>query len=568
MTAAADIMLAYCRGVIAGDVAAGRMVRLACERHLRDLDTGGARGLVFDAAEAQRWIDFFGLLPHVKGELAGQLIRLEPWQVFVIGSTFGWRRADGRRRYSTAYVEVPRKNAKTTIAAGVCLGGLLLDGEAGAEVYAAATKRDQAKICWGIARQMVRRQPLLRKRLKCWDGSSRIVHEDSASVFCPLGRDSDTLDGLNPSMVVIDELHAHKTAELWDVIATGEGARRQPLKFVITTAGLDGDTICKRVHDDCVSILDGQHADDSIFAYIATLDDPADWQTEHGARQANPNYGVSVKPDWLAGMVAKAIRMPSQQPSLKTKLFDLWVSSDTCWLPLETWDACNHGQLDFKALAGRRCWGGLDLASVRDIAAFVLVFEPIEDGRWPVVCRTWIPKETAVWRSHDERVPYLAWASDLSTGLKLTTGNRIDYATIKADILALGERFNIQDIGADRWNLEYLRQELGDAVEIVEFGQGFRDMSGPVKRLEGMVLGGELDHGGNPVLRWAIGNVTAETDSASNVKFSKKKSREKIDPAVALAMAIGRSMVGMHADDGESVYETRGLTILCADATQ
>lgn len=566
--AASDPVTAYARGVLAGTYAAGRLVRLACERHMRDLEEGAARGLTFDVEAAERAIRFFSFLRHSKGEWAGTPVVLEPWQQFIVGSLFGWKRADGTRRFRTAYDEVPRKNGKSTMAAGIGLYLFVADGEPGAEVYCAATKKDQARIVWDEAARMVRRSPALAKRVTVQKGNLHIAA--TASKFEPLGADEDTLDGLNIHASVVDELHAHKTRGVVDVLETATGARRQPLTFYITTAGYNRHSVCWEQREYAVKVLEGIIADDTVFAYIATIDEGDDWTDPAVWAKANPNLGVSVKIDDLHRKCAKAKALPGAQNAFRRLHLDEWTEQADRWIDLAAWDACD-GAVDPEALRGRRAYVGLDLASTTDIAACVLLFPPVEDGEpWAVLPRFFVPKDTIQKRSREDRVPYDVWARD--GHLVATDGNIIDYDVIREHILADAEAFDIQqqryrededvpEIAYDRWNATQLVTQLtGDGFTCVPIGQGFASMAGPTRELEKLIVGRELAHGGHPVLRWMASNAAAKQDAAGNVKLDKSVSTERIDGMVALCMALARAMLRLTT--GESTYEDEDLFFL------
>lgn len=573
---------AYAEQVIAGKVIVGQLVRQACQRHLHDLKVGAGRGLWFDDAAAQRAIRFFGFFKHSKGEWAGRTFELRPWQEFIVGMLFGWKREYGQcpgceqwltigadgvvcgpcdlvteqpetghfRRFQTAYIEVARKNGKSTLAAAIGIILAFFDDEPGAEVYAAATKRDQAKIVWSEARRMVQRTAALRKRIRIF--VANLSNDESASKFEPLGADADNLDGLNIHGAIIDEYHAHKTAELLGVIQTAKGARRQPLIFIITTAGYDKESPCGQERDYATRVMAGTVQDDSYFAYIAALDEDDDWTDEAVWIKANPNLGVSVKPAELAQQIEKAQHQPAQQNIVRRKRLNQWTQQEDRWLDIAVWDA-SAGTVDAEALRGRCCFGGLDLANTVDIAAFVLMFPPEEGGdEIALLPMFWIPEDNMVERARRDRVPYDAWVRD---GLiKATPGNVIDHDAIRQDILALGERYDIQDAGYDRWGATQLSIQLQeDGLTVVGMGQGFASMSAPTKELLRLVLAGKLAHGGNAVLRWMADNMVVRTDPAGNLKPDKQKSREKIDGMVAAIMALDRLLRNENAQ-GISLY--------------
>lgn len=529
----------YAIDVLNGKQPACHWVKRACQRHLDDLALGHERGLWFDTAAAERVLKFFSILKHSKGEWAGQPVRLEPWQQFFLWCIFGWKRADGLRRFRTAYISVARKNGKSTIAAGVGLYLLSADGEPGAEVYSAATKRDQARITHAEAVRMVKKSPMLRKRIGIFKDNLHI--EASASKFEPLGADSDTMDGLNVHGAIIDELHAHKTRDTWDVLDTATGARRQPLLFGITTAGYDRQSLCWQLNEYTEKVLDGIIEDDTFFGLIFSLDAEDDWQDESFWIKANPNLGVSKKWDDMRRKAQRAADMPAALNSFKRLELNVWTQSVTKWINLEHWRACGEYTIEPEALAGRTCYGGLDLSSTLDITAWCLVFPPEKNHEpFVVLCHFWIPEDNLRQRVRDDRVPYDAW---LRAGwITATPGNTIDYDWIFSQIDHDARKYTIREVAFDRWGAARVVNELQKkGLTMVEFGQGFVSMSPPMKELERLILSHKIAHGNNPVLTWMADNLVAAQDPAGNLKPDKAKSREKIDGMVALIMALDRA---------------------------
>ena len=546
----------YARSVADGDVPAGGLQRLACDRHLNDLQHARERGLRFDVELADRAIRFFGFLRHSKGEWAGQSFDLAEWQAFIVGSLFGWLREDGLRRFRTAYVEVPRKNGKSTLLSGIGLYLLIADDEPGAEIYTAATKRDQARITHGEAARMVKASPFLRNRIGAFRDNLHV--EATHSKFEPLGADSDTMDGLNIHGAIIDELHAHKTSGVVDVLDTATGARRQPLIVEITTAGWDRQSICWQHHEYTRQIVEGLIEDDSWFGFIAAADADDDWTDERTWQKANPNYSVSVKTDDLRRKALKAQQMPAAQNSFKRLHLNIWTEQADRWMTIEAWDKC-AGALDPDMLIGRECYAGLDLASTTDIAALVLVFPSDDDPTiYDVLCYFWVPAETVLQRTRSGSVPYATWVDQ---GLIFATeGNVIDYRAIMATLDELAQLYDIREVAYDRWGATELIQTLQDeGLEVVPFGQGFVSMSPPTKSLMTMVLSERIRHGNNPVLRWMAGNMVVREDPAGNLKPDKSKSTEKIDGMVALIMGLDRAE---RHENGSSVYEERDLLVI------
>jgi phage terminase large subunit-like protein len=537
----------YIDGVVSGQIVSGELVRLACQRHKRDLQEGHLRGLRFDRARAQRVIDFFAFLRHSKGEWAGQQFVLAPWQQAMTWILFGWLRADtGFRRFRTAIVELARKQGKSTWAAGIALYMTVADGEQGCETYSVATKKEQARLVHGEAVRMVAKSPSLSKVLKrCRDNLHCLA---TNSKFEPLASEEDSLDGLNPHCIVADEVHAWSNRLLWDVLATAVGARRQPLMLAITTAGYDRHSVFYQQHDYSIKVLRGIVEDDTWFAWITCLDETDDWEDESNWPKSNPNLGTTIRIDELRAAAAKAKASPAELNSFLRLRLNIWTNQHTAWMPPDKWVACST-LVDPFALLRRPCFGGLDLSTTTDISALVLLFPPYgDDKRWSVLPSFFLPEEAIEQRSKRDRVPYDLWQRQ--GFFNLTPGNVIDYDYIRAKVQDLASQYDIREIAFDRYNSsQIVTQLMGDGFTMVPFGQGYVDMNSPVKRLMELVLTGELAHGGNPVLRWMASNCMAATDPAGNIKLDKSKSREKIDGMVALAMALGRAILTPITDD-------------------
>ena len=532
----------------------GRYTWLACERHLRDLDTGAGRGLYFNEKVAAAAVTFYSFLTHNKGRWAGQPLTLEPWQQFIIASLFGWKRADGTRRFRESYTEVARKNGKSTLSSGVGLQLLTADGEQGAEIYCAATKKEQARIVFGDAQNMARKSTALLKVIKVQQHS--IFAPATLSKMVPMSSDSNTEDGLNPHGIIIDEYHAHPDDSLYSVLNSATGARSQPLLSIITTAGFNRLGPCAQLRRACVGLLEGTHTDDSYFTIIYSLDEGDDWQDESTWPKANPNLGVSVKPDYLQEQYAKAVRLPSQQVNFKTKHLNLWTDSSEVWLPAELWQQGAQGSL---VLAGRKAWGGLDLAKTRDISSFVLVF-PKEGGAFDVRCWFWVPEDKVDERTKKDAVPYRQWVDE--GYLIATPGNVTDYEFIKSEIRTACDTYQVQMIDYDPWNSSQLVIDLtGEGMPMQALRQGFASLSAPTVELENLVADTKIHHYGDPVLAWMCGNVVLARDPAGNIKLDKGKSKEKIDGMAALVNALAGYMSG--PAESEYIYDDgRDLLVL------
>ena len=508
---------------------------------------------VFDQQAAERAIGFFkDCLTHVKGEKAGQPFELTKWQADIIGAMFGWKRPDGTRRYRSTYCEIPRKNGKSTLCAGIGLYMLFCDGEAGAEIYSCAAEREQASIVFDIAAQMVSAEPILRGNSKTFRKS--IAYEKLGASYKVLSADAYTKHGLNASCIIFDELHAQPNRDLYDVMATSTGARVQPLTVAITTAGFDRNSICYEVRTYAEKVRDGIIEDDSFLPVIYSADAKDDFKCPETWAKANPALGISIREDYLEREAMKASELPSYENTFRRLHLNQWTEQATRWLPMDRWDEAEPAE-NFEA---RACYGGLDLASTIDISAFVLVC-PDTDGYFDVKSFFWIPSESATRRERKDKVPYLTWAKQ---GLvKMTEGDVVDYDQIREDILEICQQHNVREIAVDRWNSTQLVTQLdGEGLNMAMFGQGYRSMSAPSKQLEALVMGRKLRHAGNPVLRWMASNVAIESDPANNIKPSKKKSTEKIDGIVATVMGLARAIAAQ--DDGDSIYESKGLTIL------
>jgi phage terminase large subunit-like protein len=536
----------YCDGVLAGDIVTGEYHRLAVERFGRLREK-----LEWSEDAAQFACDFFGLLQHSKGRWAGQQFELADWQRFVIANVFGFLREDGSRAIRTGYTSVARKNGKSTFAAGVGLLMFVADGEGGAEVYSAATKRDQARITYDEAANMVSSSPSLARLIRVQRHNLSV--ERTYSKFVPLSSESQKLDGLNPHCVLVDELHAHRDRRLWDVLATATGARVQPLMFAITTAGWDRTSICWEVDDYSRRVLEGIIEDDTWFAMPCGLDDDDDWRDADNWCKANPSLGETITADYLANQCKQAEESPGRVQSFRQLHCNQWTESVSRYFNMEKWDA-GGGDYDLSKLDGRPCFAGLDLASTTDITALVLVFD-MEDHYF-ILPFFWIPAGNAQRRLHEDRIPYPEW---IERGLiESTPGTVTDYDYIRNRINELGKIYNIKEIAIDRWNATQLAVQLGqDGFEVNFFGQGMRSMAAPTKELEALVLSEKIAHAGHPVLRWMAANTSVERDAADNRKPSKKSSTEKIDGIVATIMALSR--LQQDEDGGPSVYNDRGI---------
>jgi len=488
---------------------------------------------------------------HVKGELAGKPLKLEPWQKAVFGNLFGWIQPDGRRRYREAFIFLPRKNSKTTMSAAMALYALVRDEEPGAEIYCAAAEADQAGILFGIAKHMVLQDELLTAKCEVYQRS--ITIEAMASRFKAISADAGTKHGYNSHCVIVDELHAQPNSELVDVLQTSLGARRQPLMIYITTSDYERESICNQLHDYASKVRDGIIEDPSFLPVIYEAKPDDNWRDPDVWHKANPNLGVSIDLDYFKRECQKAIEAPVRENLFKRLHLNVRTEQDTRWFSMDQWDAID-ATVDAESLEKQPCYGGLDLASTNDLTAFVLLF-PRKGGGYDVLPYFWVPEEAAREAERKRRVPYSTWARQ--GHLHITPGNVVDYDAIRVHINGLGKRYKIKEIAVDRWNAMQITTQLkGDGFEMVLFGQGFASMSAPSKELEKLILSGGLVHGGNPVLRWMASNSSVVVDAAGNIKPNRENRQQKIDGIVATVMALGRAML---QEEKKCCYSTRGL---------
>lgn len=548
-----DPITQYALDVAAGRIVAGALVRKAAERHLSDLATGKERDLWFDVDAAMRAVTFFALLRHYKGDLGkedagrGAFVHLESWQVFIVGSAFGWKRTDGLRRFRRVYIEVAKKNGKTLMAAGLALLLAFFDGEPGAEVYSLATKEDQARLSWNDGAQFVRKNASLQNHVR--QVGKRLVNLETASFWTVLGRDSDTGDqGINPHGVIVDELHVIVNGETIDNVETATAARSQPMIVKITTAGVRGMVVWEGERADAIAVVEGRATDDTMLVLIYTLDEGDDPFDEAVWPKANPNLGVSVVVAALREQADLAKRSPGKLSAFLRFRMNIPQSVGTRALDIDLWDrwvdadGVEHRQEEYQPSpsAGAGCYGGLDLASVRDLTAYVLLFEvPEMTGWYDILAWFWCPEEGVVERSRKDGVPYDDWVRD--GYLIATPGNVTDYDHVMATIMETATTYNIGEIGYDRWNATQLATALtSEGASMMAVSQTHAGLGPAWRELDKLVIQGRIRHGGHPILRWMAGNVEVETDAAGNQKPSKRMSRERIDGMVAVDMGLGR----------------------------
>lgn len=516
--------------------------------------------MAYDERLANRAVAFINSLKHTKGTWHGKNFELLPWQDKIVKDIFGTVKANGFRQYNTAYVEIPKKQGKSELAAAIALYLLAGDGEWGAEVYGCAADRQQASIVFDVACNMVEQCPALKKRIKPIMSQKRLVYLPLNSFYQVLSAESYTKHGLNVHGVVFDELHAQPNRALFDVMTHGSGdARKQPLFFLITTAGTDRNSICWEIHQKAKDILEGRKHDSTFYPVIYGADETDDWSAEKVWQKANPSLGVTVDIDKLRTAYASAKENPAEENLFRQLRLNQWVKQSIRWMPMDAWDKCDF-EVEPEKLKGRECYGGLDLSSSTDVTAFVLVFPPrSEEEKYEILPYFWIPEDTLEQRVRRDHVPYDVWKAN---GQVITTeGNVIHYGYIETFIEELGTTYHIKEIAFDRWGAVQMTQNLeGMGFTVVPFGQGYKDMSPPTKELMKLVLERKLAHGGNVPLRWMMDNVFVRTDPAGNIKMDKEKSTERIDGAVALVMALDRAIRNNVAT--ESVYNDRGIIVI------
>jgi phage terminase large subunit-like protein len=535
--------LAYAQAVVAGEIIACKWVKAACSRQLDDLKRWQGKRAApwqFNIAAAERVCAFIELMPHIKGPKAGTLIVLEDWQCFILTTIFGWLKPDGQRRFRRVYIEVPRGNAKSTLSSTVALYMLALDGEGGADCYSLATTREQARIVFGDAKHMALKSPRFRKAFGVDVLAHSVVQPSSASKLMALAAEGSTLDGLNIHFGCVDELHAHKTRTVYDVVETGTGKRTNSLLWVITTAGHDRAGICYELRTYLTKVLDRRFSDDTQFGVIYTIDDGDDWTSEAALVKANPNWDVSVMPEVVRALGKKATQMAAATNNYLTKHLNIWVNADTAWMDMRAWDRCADPALqidNFRKENGYVCTIGLDLASKVDVAAKTYTFShPDQPGHVWVFGRYYLP-QLAIDTSKNSQ--YAGWVREQR--ITVTPGSVTDYDQIEVELLDDRQRYNVREVPYDPYQATQLATHMLKArVPMVEVRQIVGNMSEPMKKWESLVLEGKLHHDGDPVLGWMVSNVVAHIDKKDNIYPNKELPENKIDGVVAGIMALGR----------------------------
>jgi phage terminase large subunit-like protein len=568
----------YIRDVDAGAVVAGDLVIRAVRRHLWDLGHRNDLRHRFDEASACRVIRYFALLKHWRGELVGQPFILAPWQMFIVWVLFGWKRSDGTRRFRIAYVMVAKKNGKSPFIAGIGLYLLTSDGEAGADIYSAATKKDQARIIVTEAAMLRKKSPsrhllglICSPELKGRNGGGKFVNNiayvDGASKIEVLSKDSDTQDGLNVYGGLVDEVHAHKDRSMWDQLIEAMGARRQPMLIGITTGGETTEgSIGVDLYERSKNALEGFDKpggaqDDAFFGFVAAASEKDDPYSDETIMKANPNAGVSVKWSDLRESAQHAKENPSARPNYLRKRLNLWLQAETAWLNVDQWDACRATipyTLDDLVDQGWECWGAMDLAAKIDLNSLALLFR--RDNKYRLLIEYWMPKERAIERARKEPM-FTPWIDQARPGgplIRTTPGDIADYDFIEAEIVRIGKLVSVNSISADPWNFGQIGVHVRDkhGFTVKEFHQGVASFNDPCREWERLILGKLIEHDGNPVTRWMIGNVAVKTDANGNiqpVKSDHKKTKKQIDGVVCAIMALGAAIEGDGSGDLDGI---------------
>lgn len=512
----------------------------------------------YDKQKADKAVKFIEMLPHTKGEWEGQPFWLLPWQEQIIRDIFGVVKEDGYRQFRTAYIEIPKKQGKSELAAAIALYLLYADNEPSAEVFSAASDRQQASIVFDVAKRMVEMTPALQKRSKIMTAGKRVVNFSNAGYYQVVSADVGGKHGYSISGLVFDELHTQPNRKLWDVLTKGSGdARRQPLHVAITTAGVERNSICFELHTKSLDLIAGKRIDPTFYPVVYSLPMEEDWTLEKNWYKVNPSLGYTVPVERMREAFLQAQGNPAEESVFRTLRLSQWVGSEVAWIPDNIYKKGDI-PIDVRSLEGRECYAGLDLSSSGDITALVLMFPPrTEDEKYICLPFFWVPEDTIPLRVQRTSVPYDNWVAQ---GYMMSTpGNVIDYAYIQNTIEELSLKYHILEIAFDRWGSNMLVERLTEmGLTVVPFGQGYKDMSPPSREFYEQLMKGNMIHGGNPILRWMCGNVVIEKDPAGNIKPTKSKSADKIDGVVAAIMALDRCI---RHEDTSSVYDERGLLV-------
>lgn len=556
----------YCEKVVSGDIPNSKWNVLACQRFLDDLarESDPAWPYRFDEKKATKVCKFIEALPHIKGAKAGKKIHLEPWQCWIVCNIFGFvNKETGFRRFRKAYVEIPRGNGKSLLLSAIGLYMLSADGEAGAEVYVAARSKEQTKAVFETSQAIVRKAPAVRDKLGLEVQAHAIVKPDNVSVFRSLASDSQSLDGLNIHCAITDELHAHRTREVWDVLETGCGKRDASLLIAITTAGSDMAGICYEIHTYVKKVLEKLIESEEFFGCIYTIADGMDWKSEQAWRCANPNWNVSVNSEAVRQTAKKAAQLPSSQATFLTKHLNVWSNTHSAWLDTAKIQSCIDESLHEEDFLGSPCIVGLDMADKLDLCSVTKVFEKNIDGKqhYFAFSHSWLPEEAA--QTSNYAASFKGWSD--AGFMTLTPGSVVDADFIEGSLIEASQQFRVKELAYDSYHATQLITHLAnEGLTCVEISMNVRNISPAMKKLEELISQGRF-HFNDPLLAFAISNVHVRYDFKQNIypRKPEKTSDQKIDPAVALFLALNRTLLTQIDDDSEkSVYETRGIVRL------
>ena len=546
----------YAFDIHSGKIPANEYIKLAIKRFADDFIKPDFE-FYFCAKTANRYISFFTLLKLTKGVGAGSSFRLEPWQQFIIGNTFGWlHKETKKRRFKEAYVEIPKKNGKTTLAAAVGLIGLFWDNEPRPDIYAAAYTKDQAKICMKEALSLANSNPALKARIKKL--VNNIEHKENGGVFEAVSNEAKNTEGKNALFVLFDEYHVHKNDDTKSSLRSGMASREQPLFFTITTAGDNRLSPCYVYRNQCINILMKNIVRENVLVMIYGIDEKDDWKDPANWQKANPNWGVSVNPDFLKTEFEGALQSGRAEVEFKTKHLNKWVDSADTWIPHERWEATARKDIFENIPENAICYGGIDLASISDVTAFSIFFPKQEGLEMPFFKRFMFVPEEAVINSKRTAVDYQEWVQ--KGYLIQTAGKRLNYDVVEDFVKEMYQKFDMQFVGIDRWNSSQLVQNLNEAfgqryfgteyIDVIHpYGQGYKDMSAPTKEYEMLYTEENITHDGNPVHKWMLGNVALQKDAADNIKVDKAKSSNKVDGVVSDIMAYGTFLTFFKEED-------------------
>jgi phage terminase large subunit-like protein len=581
----ADPVTAYARQVVAGKVPSTRYHRLACKRHLDDLKRFQTIPYDLEDPRREKWkpktdyywdlywclkkLSFFPQLVHWRGQLAGQPFELMPWQMFVAGSLLGWSKRDGTYRYETAYISVPKKSGKSVFVGGLGLLRGFFDDEPGAETYSLATTYKQSDIVWREAAELAKRsKDQLVQKLNISTtrpgGVHNINDNRTSSKFEPLSSDKDSGDGVNPCVILADEIHRYKDAALLNMLQESMSSRRNRLTVEITTAGWDRNTICYEHDEHSKKVLVSTVVDEAWFVFICRAD-PEDrdrWNQLDVWKKSNPSWGITIREDRVRTAAKQAAELPSKLNDFLRYRLNIWTEQTKRAIDIDRWIASGENSPSLDALRGERCFAGLDLASNRDLCALLVIFPFLADGEVAVIQWLWCPEKGIERRSMEDRAPYTQFVE--SNLMKATDSDTTNYNVIRVDSLAILEHFELVALAFDPHNSGNLPHELAEVLgekRVVKFDQRFGSMAAPVKEIERLYMEGKLKHGNNQALNWMANNTAYRTNEFGERRYDKEKSSEKIDGMVALAMAVGAWLNYEIQEAQESVYDRENRSI-------